>query len=69
MAFGQDMKRCSPPSWRDEFVAGPEEQVVGVAEDDRRREFILEIALGQPFDGGLGADGMKTGVSMSPWAV
>ena len=45
----------------DQFVAGAEEQVVGVAEDDAGVEVFPEVALGEAFDGGLGADGHEDG--------
>ena len=45
----------------DEFVAGAEEEVVGVSEDDGRFEFFPKVALGEAFDGGLGADGHEGG--------
>jgi len=43
-----------------QFVAGPEEEVVGVCQDDLGVE-VLEIALVEGFDGRLGADGHEHG--------
>ena len=45
----------------DQLVAGAEEQVVGVGENDRRAEFLGEVALGESFDGGLSPDGHEHG--------
>lgn len=35
--------------------------MVGVAEDDGGFEFVVEMALGETFDGALGADGHEDG--------
>ena len=43
------------------FVARAQEQMVGVAEDDAGLEIIPEIALGEAFDGRLGADRHEDG--------
>lgn len=45
----------------DQFVAGAEVQVIGVAEDDGGLEFVVEVALGEAFNGALGADGHEDG--------
>ena len=37
-------------------MAGPQEQVIGVREDDVCVEFAVQIALQDAFDGGLGPD-------------
>ncbi len=42
-------------------MAGAQEEVVGVGEDDRRVEIVPEVALGEAFDGGLGADRHEDG--------
>ena len=44
----------------DEFVAGPQGEVVGVAEEDLRPG-VLDHPRGQPLDRGLGADGHEDG--------
>ena len=41
----------------DEFVAGAEEEVVSVAEDDRGAQVFPKVALSEAFDGALSADG------------
>ncbi len=41
----------------DGFVAGAEVEVIGVGEQDFDAEIGGEVALVEPFDGGLGADG------------
>ena len=61
MAFGHDMKRCKSAEFADQLVAGPEEEVIGVGEDDFGAEVLGEIALREAFDGGLGADGHEDG--------
>ena len=48
-----ELVETTPP--RDQFVAGPEHQVVGIAEDYARPEFIQMLG-GQCFNGALGAD-------------
>ena len=45
----------------DQFVAGAQEEMVGVGEDDAGLEFVPEIALVQSFDGGLRADRHEDG--------
>jgi hypothetical protein len=40
----------------DELVAGAEEEMVGVGQQDFDAEIFGEVALGESFDGGLGAD-------------
>ena len=61
IAPGQDMKRCSPPSCRISSWPGPQEEMVGVAEDDAGLEFVPEVALVEAFDRGLRADGHEDG--------
>ena len=46
---------------RIEFVAGAQEKMVGVGQQDADAEIFGEIALGQSFDGGLRADGHEDG--------
>ena len=45
----------------DELVAGAWVEMVGVGEEDLDAEVFGEIALGESFDGGLGADGHEDG--------
>src|SRR4051794_3193128 len=45
----------------DQLVAGAEEQVVGIGENDGRAELLREVALGESFDGGLSSDGHEHG--------
>ena len=40
----------------DQFVPGAQVKVIGVGQQDRHAEIFGEIALGEPFDRGLGAD-------------
>ena len=61
MAPCQPMKRCRPPSARDELGAGTQAQVVGVAEDDRRAESRAARAGVERLHGRLGADGHERG--------
>ena len=49
------MNRCSPPRRAIELVAGPQVQVIGVAEDDRRAD-VLEVAQRQRLDRAARAD-------------
>ena len=49
------MKRCRPPSSRDQGVTGPEEQVVGVGEDDLGPD-LPEVRRGEALDRAQRAD-------------
>jgi hypothetical protein len=48
------MKAAKPP---DDFMAGPEEKVISVGENDRRVDFVQKLLRGKPFDSRLSADG------------
>ena len=69
IACGQFMKRCSPPSARDPLGAGPQHQVIGVAEHDvarrsrRRSPGVIALTVAAV------PTGMKAGVSIVPCAV
>ena len=59
--IGQDRARpghetVKSPEVPDQFVAGAQEEMVGVAEDDAGLEIVPQIALAESFDGGLRAD-------------
>ena len=49
------MKRCRPPRRRDQLVAGPQMQVIGVAEDDAGADFV-EVARRHRLHRALRAD-------------
>ena len=57
MARGHDMNRCRPPKRADQFVPGPQKQVIGVGEQDADVEVVQQVALRQSLDGRLRADG------------
>ena len=58
------------PKTPDQFVARAEEEMVGITEDDAGVELIPQIALVQPFDRGLGADGHEDGGrDVAVWCV
>ena len=68
IAAGIGQKRAGPgheavksAELADQFVAGAEKEMVGVAEDDAGLEFVPEIALVQPFDRCLCTDGHEDG--------
>ena len=50
-----------PAQLADQFVAGAEEQVIGIGEQDLDVEILGEVALGQSLDRGLRADGHEDG--------
>ena len=50
-----------PAELADQLVAGPQEQVIGVGEDDLGVELAGQIALHDAFDRGLRADGHEDG--------
>ena len=58
--IGQDGARpghevVQPAEFADQLVAGAQEQVIGVGQDDLGIEFVCQIALHDAFDGGLRA--------------
>ena len=65
----QSMKRCSPPSSAIELVAGPQGEVVGVAEDDLRAGVARACSGVRPLTVACVPTGMKTGVSTAPCGV
>ena len=63
------MKRCRPPSARDQRVAGPQVQVVGVAEDDLRADAPRDRGASRALTAPCVPTGMNTGVSTMPCGV
>ena len=55
------MKRCSPPRLRISSWPGPQKEMIGIGEDDLRVQFLGQVALREPFDGGLRADRHEDG--------
>jgi hypothetical protein len=53
---------------RDEIVAGPQIEVIGVAQQNLRAD-VFEIAMRHTLHRTLGADGHERGVSIAPWGV
>ena len=61
MALRPGHEAVQPAQLADQFVAGAQEQVIGVGQDDAGVEILREVALGEPFDGGLRADRHEDG--------
>ena len=73
-AVGEDRLRpadeaVQPAAPRDQIVAGPQIQVIGVAEQDLRRRALSRSRCVTPFTAPCVPTGMNAGVSTSPCGV
>jgi hypothetical protein len=66
----QPLNLCSPPACSSTSMPGPQVEVVGVAEHDRRIEVVPQLArMWTAFTAPKCTHGHEHGVGMSPWSV